>query len=204
MKKLIFSAAIVLILGLAACGEAEKPITKDKTIEDSTTKETTTEPSGNEAEKEGSVELEKQQPTNIVDTSSFTYAHTVEVIDNRSTQNNLLVWIDYSADSDPGMSTLNTLNQAFDFLQLPDVIKTSTVTLAIRVDDIKVAQFNVKPANVDFNNNEIGMANLVVNGSEIEYLNEGVKAFGQTMELWNYGIMELRFQVTQMSGFFYY
>ncbi|MED3876234.1 hypothetical protein [Lysinibacillus capsici] len=83
------------------------------------------------------------------------------------------------------MSTLNTLNQAFDFLQQPDVINTGTVTLAIRVDDVKVAQFNTKPSNIDFKNGEVGMADLVVNGSDIEYLNEGVKAFGQIMELWD-------------------
>ncbi|MGE7942843.1 hypothetical protein ACQKNB_12215 [Lysinibacillus xylanilyticus] len=189
MKKLIYIGAMSTLL-LVACGEAEKPIPKNETIEHPkpseqkleypTPKENTTEPS----EKENTVEVTKQA-TNVVDTSFFSYANSVEVIDNRTTQNNLLVWIDYSADADPGMSTLNTLNQAFDFLQLPDVIKTGTVTLAIRVDDIKVAQFNVTPAKVDFNNNELGMADLVVNASEIEYLNEGVKTFGQSMELWN-------------------
>lgn len=192
MKKLIFSAALLLSLGLTACGESETPIPKNETIEHPKPseqkieypipKETTTEPFEDETKKEESV---KQQPTNVVDTSFFTFAKSVEVIDNRTTQNNLLVWIDYSADADPGMSTLNTLKQAFDFLQLPDVIKTGTVTLAIRVGDIKVAQFNVNPANVDFNNNELGMAVLVVNGSDIEYLNEGVKTFGQSMELWD-------------------
>lgn len=191
MKKLFLSSALALSLCLTACGEAEKPIPKNETIEHPKPsnqkiehpipKETTTEPS----EKEEPAKLEKQQSTNIVDTSFFTYANSVEVIDNRSTHNNLLVWIDYSADAEPGMSTLNTLNQAFDFLEQPDVIKIGTVTLAIRVGDIKVAQFNIKPANVDFNNNEIGMANLVVNGSEIEYLNENVKSFGQIMELWD-------------------
>ncbi|MGE7927449.1 hypothetical protein [Lysinibacillus xylanilyticus] len=188
MKKIFYIGAMSALL-LVACGEAEKPIPKSETIEYPepseqkieypTPKEDTTEPS----EKEVTVEVTKQA-TNVVDTSFFTYANSVEVIDNRTTQNNLLVWIDYSADSEPGMSTLNTLNQAFEFLQQPDVIKTGTVTLAIRVDDIKVAQFSVKPANVDFSNKEVGMADLVVNGSEIEYLNEGVKTFGQTMELW--------------------
>lgn len=39
MKKLIFSGALVLSLGLAACSEeAEKPITKDQTIEKPTQK----------------------------------------------------------------------------------------------------------------------------------------------------------------------
>ncbi|MEF7494336.1 hypothetical protein V4V34_07080 [Lysinibacillus sphaericus] len=189
MKKLLYIGAMSTLL-LVACGEAEKPIPKNETIEHPkpseqkiehpTPKENTTEL----AEKENTVEVTKQA-TNGVDTSFFTYANAVEVIDNRTTQNNLLVWIDYSADSEPGMSTLNTLNQAFEFLQQPEVIKTGTVTLAIRVDDIKVAQFNVKPDNVDFNNTEVGMANLVVSGSEIEYLNAGVKTFGQTLELWN-------------------
>lgn len=188
MKKLFYIGAMSALL-LVACGEAEKPIPKNETIEYPkpseqkieypTPKENTTEPSG----KEDTVEVTKQ-PTNIVDTSFFTYANSVEVIDNRTTQNNLLVWIDYSADSEPGMSTLNTLKEAFDFLQQPNAIKTGTVTLAIRVDDIKVAQFNVTPAKVDFNNTELGMADLVVNASEIEYLNEGVKSFGRTMELW--------------------
>lgn len=194
MKKLIFSAAIILCLGLASCGEAEKPIPKNETleypkpsgdqkIEYPTLKENGTEQVETEVEKNES--NENQQSTNIVDTSFFKFAKSVEVIDNRASQNNLLVWIDYSADSEPGMSTLNTLNQAFYFLQQSDVINTGTVTLAIRVDDVKVAQFNVIPANVDFNNTQLGMADLVVHGSEVEYLNEGVKAFGQVMELWD-------------------
>lgn len=194
MKKLIFSAAIILSLGLAGCGEAEKPIPKNETIEYPKPtgdqkieypipKENNAEQSETEVEKNES--NENQQSTNIVDTSFFKFAKSVEVIDNRASQNNLLVWIDYSADSEPGMSTLNTLNQAFYFLQQSDVINTGTVTLAIRVDDVKVAQFNVIPANVDFNNTQLGMADLVVHGSEVEYLNEGVKAFGQVMELWD-------------------
>lgn len=130
-------------------------------------------------------QAENQQQNDIVDTSFLKFAKSVEVIDNRATQNNLLVWIDYSTDVEPGMSTLNTLNQAFDFLQQTDVINTDTVTLAIRVDDIKVAQFNTKPGSIDFKNSELGMADLVVKGSEIEYLNESVKAFGQIMDLWN-------------------
>lgn len=194
MKKLVFSAALILSLGLAGCGEAEKPIPKNETIEYPKPsgdqkieypipKENNTEQSETEIEKNES--NESQQPTNIVDTSSFKFANSVEVIDNRATSNNLLVWIDYSADSEPGMSTLNTLNQAFDFLQQADVINTGTVTLAIRVDGVKVAQFNTKPSNIDFKNGKVGMADLVVNGSDIEYLNEGVKAFGQVMELWD-------------------
>lgn len=186
MKKIIFVGALSALL-LTACGEAEKPIPEsepieypklsEQKIEYPIPKETTTESS----DVETSV---KQQSTNMVDTSFFTYANSVEVIDNRKDQNNLLVWIDYSADAEPGMSTLNTLNQAFDFLQQSDVIKTGTVTLAIRVDDVKVAQFNVTVANVDFNNNELGVGQIVVNASEVEYLNEAVKTFGQTMELW--------------------
>lgn len=194
MKKRFFGLVIVLSIGLTACGEAEKPIPKNETIEHPKPsgeqkieypipKENNTEQSETEIEKNES--NESQQPTNIVDTSFFKFAKSVEVIDNRATSNNLLVWIDYSADSEPGMSTLNTLNQAFDFLQQPDVINTGTVTLAIRVDDVKVAQFNTKPSNIDFKNGEVGMADLVVNGSDIEYLNEGVKAFGQIMELWD-------------------
>lgn len=203
MKKFIFSAAIILSL-VAGCGEAEKPIPKNETLEfpkpNGEQKIEYPKPSGdqkieypipkeNNTESETEVEKneanENQQSTNIVDTSFFKFAKSVEVIDNRTPQNNLLVWIDYSADSDPGMSTLNTLNQAFYFLQQSDVVNTGTVTLAIRVDDVKVAQFNVKPANVDFNNTQLGMADIVVNGSEIEYLNEGVKAFGQVMEMWD-------------------
>lgn len=189
MKKLLY-IGVMSALFLTACGEAEKPIPKNETIEHPkpseqkiehpTPKENTTEPS----EKEDTVEVTKQS-TNVVDTSLFTFTESVEVIDNRTTQNNLLVWINYSADNEPGMTTLNTLKEAFDFLQQPDVVKTGTVTLAIRVGDIKVAQFNVTPAKVDFNNTELGMADLVVNASEIEYLNEGVKSFGQTMELWD-------------------
>ncbi|NOG29061.1 hypothetical protein [Lysinibacillus fusiformis] len=194
MKKLIFSVAIILSLGLASCGEVEKPIpenetleypkpTGDQKIEYPTLKENGTEQSETKVEK--NKPNENQQSTNIVDTSFFKFAKSVDVIDNRSTQNNLLVWIDYSADSEPGISTLNTLNQAFYFLQQSDVVNTGTVTLAIRVDDVKVAQFNVTPSNVDFNNTQLGMADIVVNGSEIEYLNEGVKAFGQVMEMWD-------------------
>ncbi len=194
MKKLIFSAALVLCLGLTGCGEAEKPIPKNESIEHPkpsgeqkiehpTPKDSNIEQSESEVKENES--NENQQSTNIVDTSFFKFAKSVDVIDNRSTQNNLLVWIDYSADSEAGISTLNTLNQAFYFLQQSDVVKTGTVTLAIRVDDVKVAQFNVKPANIDFNNTQLGMADLVVNGSEVEYLNEGVKAFGQVMELWD-------------------
>ncbi|MEA0565559.1 hypothetical protein [Lysinibacillus irui] len=193
MKKLVFSAAIIFSLGLAGCGEAEKPIPKNETIEHPKPsgeqkieypipKENGTEQSGTENQENESDQ--NQQPTDV-DTSFFKFAKSVEVIDNRATSNNLLVWIDYSADSEPGMSTLNTLNQAFDFLQQADVINTGTVTLAIRVDDVKVAQFNTKPSNIDFKNGEVGMADLVVNGSDIEYLNEGVKAFGQVMELWD-------------------
>lgn len=192
MNKVFFGLVIVLSIGLTACGEAEKPIPKNETIEhpkpSSEQKIEYPIPKENNTESETEVEKnesdQKQQPTDV-DTSFFKFAESVEVIDNRDTQNNLLVWIDYSADSEPGMSTLNTLNQAFDFLQQTDVINTGTVTLAIRVDDVKVAQFNTNPGNIDFKNGEVGMADLVVNGSDIEYLNEGVKAFGQVMELWD-------------------
>lgn len=116
-----------------------------------------------------------------INTSVFEYAKNVEVTDAREQNKHITLKIDLADDANPGQGTLNILSQTFDFLE--QQIGFDTLTILVRVSDVKVSQFKIHTEKFQPNEDD-PMANLVLEASEIEFLTPEVKSFGETMELW--------------------
>lgn len=161
-KTLIFILSIFL---LAACSDKAEEATTDKEdiLDDSV--------------------VEEVEEKNNIDTSVFEYATNVEVTDGREITQHITVAIDLAPDADPGMGTLNVLKQAYDFLQQEDIAGAETVTIYVRVNDIKVSQFKIYTSKFVPNDQE-PMAKVVLKAADIEFLRTEVQEFGKVMELW--------------------
>lgn len=177
MKKLFILMASLILL--VACTN-EQTKNEEKENENSTSVQEKKEV---QSKDDKSVDEVKKEEDSKIDTSVFKYAKNVEVTDARDITKHLTLKIDLSDDAQPGMGTLNILNQAYDFLQQEDIKGADTITIFVRVKDIKVSQFKINTSQFKPNDQE-SMANVVLKAAEIEHLSPEVKEFGQTMELW--------------------
>ncbi|MEK4255457.1 membrane lipoprotein lipid attachment site-containing protein [Ureibacillus sp. FSL K6-2830] len=175
-KTLIFILSIFL---LAACSDKAEEATTDKSSSEPI-------PENSESETEDILDdsvVEEVEEKNNIDTSVFEYATNVEVTDGREFTQHITVAIDLAPDADPGMGTLNVLKQAYDFLQQEDIAGAETVTIYVRVNDIKVSQFKIYTSKFVPNDQE-PMAKVVLKAADIEFLRPEVQEFGKVMELW--------------------
>ncbi|MDN4607358.1 hypothetical protein [Sporosarcina highlanderae] len=161
MKKLLM---IILATGLlAACSEEatepEKPEVETQQVETTT----------NEPE-------EKQ-----IDTSVYEFASNVDVTDARDINSHITLEIDMKTDNQ-GLAFQHVLNQTYDFLQLPDIEGAETVTINVLVEGKKIAMFTTKPGELEIND-DVPMAQLVLNASVVEMALPKVKEYAAAMEL---------------------
>lgn len=129
------------------------------------------------------VDVEDDNTATSIDTSIYKDSKSIEVVDGRELNQHLTLKIDLQDGANPGMGTLDVLTNTFDFLEQADIAGANTITILVRVKDVKVSQFKVytekfKP------NDEDPMADLVLAASDIEYLLPEVKSFGEVMGLW--------------------
>lgn len=118
-----------------------------------------------------------------INTSVFEHAKSVEVTNARDLNKHITLKVDLANTTNPGQGTLNVLTQTFDFLHQNDVVGAETITVFVRVNDIKVSQFKIHTAKFKPNDND-PMAGLVLEASDIEFLTPEVKSYGETFELW--------------------
>lgn len=121
------------------------------------------------------------EPT--IDTSIFEYAKDIEIVDALDDNQHITVKLVISEDSNPGMAVQNIITQTFDFLQQDDINNAKVITILVRQNEKKIAQYTVQK-NKFVPNETDSMIEIVLQASEIEQMSEEVKQHGEALELW--------------------
>lgn len=181
MKKIL---VLVLLLFLAACSETEQNKTVKSTDQEESkirVEETskTTEQQKDTKGKEDQVS--ETETKNEIDTSMFT-AENVKVTDAIDINQHITLMIDVNTSVKPGMAFQNVTNQAYDFLTQNSVEGAKTITIAVRQDGNKIVQFTVDKDKFVQDDN-IPMAQLVLNASVVEMVSPEVEEYATVMDL---------------------
>lgn len=159
---------------------------KQKEIEEAKKKE---ELAKKEAEEKRKQEAKQTEPKTEkpekaeIDTSVYKYAEKVEVTDAIDITQHVTVFVDIPNENVPGQSVINVLSDTYDFLQQDDMSGAKTVTIAVRQNGIKIAQFTINKDKFVPDDDQ-PMAGQVVKAAEIETLSNEVREYGSVMELW--------------------
>ncbi|KZR58369.1 hypothetical protein [Pseudobacillus badius] len=160
---------------------------KRKEIEEAKKKE---ELAKKEAEKKQKQEIkqtesktEKLEKEEVIDTSVFEKAKKIEITDAIDITQHVTVFVDIPNKNVAGQSVINVLSQTYDFLQQDDMTGAKTVTIAVRQNGIKIAQFTIDKDQFVPDDNQ-PMAGQVLKAAEIETLSNEVREYGSVMELW--------------------
>lgn len=192
MKIKYFILLLTLGLVLSACGNQsveETSSDKNEKVESEEVakkevKEETTEVTNEEVEAKKEETEEKpveKKPT--IDTSVFEFAKNVEVTDAIDSNQHVTVFVEMSEETQPGMATQHVINQTYDFIQQEDISNAKTVTIAVKQGETKIAQFTVNKDKFTPDDSK-PMTEAVINASEIEFMTDEVKQFGQNLGTW--------------------
>ena len=154
-------------------------VTEEVESKEITEKEVVKEEKTEEEEKKEVVEVVET----VIDTSVFEYATNTEVTDAIDINQHVTVKVFVSEEADAGMAVMNVVNQSYDFIQQDDVKDAKTITIFVTQNDKKIVQYTVQKDKFE-PNDSVPMSDLVLNASEIEFMSDEVKAFGEAMETW--------------------
>lgn len=181
IKLLIPFIALTVVLG--ACSSTEDELSEGTVDLNASQEMETQEENINDQTSDEAAEEENNAEADEIDTSVYEYAESVEVTNSIDLTKHVNLRIEMSDELTAGMASNHVLNQTFDFLQQPDIEGADTVTINVIQDETKVFQFTTTLA--DFKPDETTpMAKLVVEASEIDFMNPAVEEHGKIMELW--------------------
>lgn len=118
-----------------------------------------------------------------IDTSVFEYAKNVEVTDSLDLTEHVNVVVYMSEDLEKGMAARHVILQTYDFLQQDRVKDAKTVTIGVMSGDMRIAQITVDMSKFKVDE-EKPMIEVVMEASKIDKMNDEVKKFGESLELW--------------------
>ncbi|KAF0820883.1 hypothetical protein KIS4809_0410 [Bacillus sp. ZZV12-4809] len=180
MKKSIMMFVIAtLAIMLSACGEETSKEDEPKKEEVQEQKEKAKEPA---EEKEEKAKEEETAEAAKIDTSMYQYAKNIDVTDALEINNHITLMIDMNPKTNQGMAFQHVLNDTYDFLLQDSVQQADTVGINVRQDGVKIAMFTVHPKEF-VENDEIPMADLVLQASIVDMMTDEVKAYAEAMEL---------------------
>lgn len=128
-----------------------------------------------------SEELTEEEST--INTDVFAYATKTEVTDAIDINDHVTVFVYMSEELTPGLASQHVLNQTYDFIQQEDVKDAKTISINVKQGDTKIFQFTVDTTKFK-TDDEIPMSDLVLEASEVEFMTDEVKEFGEIMEMW--------------------
>ncbi len=192
MKSKLLSIVPIVVFSMALFGCAEGSEPKEEKKTDTNTEEVKTNDSGKSSEqtKENTEEPneekkeqvnEVEQPT--INTDVFAYATKTEVTDAIDINDHVTVFVYMSEELTPGLASQHVLNQTYDFIQQEDVKDAKTISINVKQGDTKIFQFTVDTTKFK-TDDEIPMSDLVLEASEVEFMTDEVKEFGEIMEMW--------------------
>lgn len=180
MKKYLL-ASITLTFFLGACSSDEN-IKEEENEKVSTDQQTT--PIEQEPNEDPVVEQPVEPETPTINTSIFDLAKEVNVTDARDLTKHITVQIVLRDEVKATNGVNAVLQQTYDFLQQEDIKGAETVTIFVNSGNLKVFQFTVDTAKF-VTNDEVSMAKLVLNASEVEKTTPEIEEFGRTFEFWD-------------------
>ncbi|OLS38262.1 hypothetical protein BTR22_07170 [Alkalihalophilus pseudofirmus] len=174
-----------IVIGLvttSACG-SEEGVTE--TIEEDQAETVSEDESVDEdvpSDEETSIDSEDVE-SNEIDTSVFEYASQVDVTDAIDINEHVTLFVHMSEDTKPGLATQHVVNQTYDFLQQEEVQDAKTVSVNVKQGEVKIAMFTV---NTDqfVPQDDIPMSDVVLEASDIEFMTEEVKQYGENLGTW--------------------
>jgi Sec-independent protein translocase protein TatA len=170
-------------LVLSACSNdvsEESQEAKTEQNEEKTTEETTQEV---DTKKEENVEKEETEEVKEIDTSVFEYAKNIEITNAIDINEHVTVFVEMSEETAPGLAAQHVINQTYDFIQQDDIEGAKTVSIAVKQGDIKTTQFTVTKDKFTPDDSK-PMSEAVLKASEIEFMTDEVKTYGETMGTW--------------------
>lgn len=139
--------------------------------------------SSEKSEDTNTTETSEQNQKSEIDTSVFENAEKVEVTDAIDSNQHVTVFVYMSEEPEPGFATQTVFNQAYDFLQQPDLEGAKTVTIAVKQGERKIAQITVNKDNFK-PDPERPMSDVVLEASKIDSMIDEVKEYGKIMGSW--------------------
>lgn len=185
MKKLLLMFIAFSVI-LAACGEdgakeeIEYPENEnfiEEETEDSTTNEEADEEESVQNEGENTNENEKK-----IDISMYEYTENIDVTDAIEINNHITLMIEMDPSTKPGLAFQHVLNNTYDFLLQDIVQQADTVGINVIQNGVKLAMFTVHPKEFT-PNDEIPMADLVLEASVVEMITPELEEYAEVMEL---------------------
>ena len=188
-KKSIFKRwwfwAIVVFL-IAAIGSS---LENDKASNNDNQSSAATETAGSSEKSEDTDTTETNETTSDqnqkreIDTSVFENAEKVEVTDAIDSNQHVTVFVYMSEEPEPGFATQTVFNQAYDFLQQPDLEGAKTVTIAVKQGNRKIAQITVNKEKFK-PDDQRPMSDVVLEAAKIDSMIDEVKEYGKIMGSW--------------------
>lgn len=170
MKKLFF-ILIALITVLAGCSNEEpkdetEKIEEDQSVENGDASDNATE----------------EDSGNTIDTSMFEYTVDIEVTDALDVNDHITVMLYYNEELQPGMAFQHAANHSYEFLQQETVKEAKTIGINVVQGDKKLIMFTIHPEKFE-ENDEVPMANLVMEASIVEMIQPEVEEYAEIMEI---------------------
>lgn len=187
MKKVLGVGVILLVMLLAACGEEDAEPTKDdqKDKETDQVEEVSAEPE-EDTEEEGKdtkdADDTKSEESEI-DTSMYEYAEDIEVKDALELNDHITLMIDMPEDNTQGLTFQHVVNQTYDFLQQDSAKEAKTIGINIRQGGNKIAMFTVHPDEFKTDDDDIAMADLVLDASVVNMALPEIEEYAKDMDM---------------------
>lgn len=124
---------------------------------------------------------EPRKEKSKINTSVFAYAKSVNVTDARDITKHIDLIVNMSEEPTQGLVTQHVFTQSYDFLQQEDIKGAETVTIGVMHGKIRVAQITVDIKKFVAGDHFV---KSVLEASKIDKMNDEVKKYGKTMELW--------------------
>jgi ABC-type enterochelin transport system substrate-binding protein len=177
---------ICLLLLLVGCSSGDNTYKESEALITTPPQTQTPAPSTSPVAKPSPSQTSEAQATTAseesgIDTSVFVYAEKVVVTDARDITDHIDLVVHMSEKPTPGLATQHVLTQTYDFLQQKDIQGAKTITIGVMQGDLRISQFTIDVAKFKPTDHLI---KSVLAASTIDKMNDEVKEFGKTMELW--------------------